>query len=233
MNKLIAIALDDEPNSLEVIEQHAKKVDFLELSAVFVSPSRAMSYLQENEVHVLFLDIEMPDIDGLEIANMLDHYHVKVIFITAFSSYALEGFEVQAVDYLLKPVNFNRFFKACLKVKEQLDPASGVVPDFIFVKDGYQLKKIRLSEVRYIKSDANLLNIYTVNERVVTRMTMTRIMETLPEDKFFRVHKSYIVNLSLVEKMDQQFVYMEDKEIPISSAYRTIFQEAVKQFLKD
>lgn len=233
MNKLITIGLDDEPNSLEVIEQHASKVEFLDLKSVFLSPSEAMSFLQENEVHVLFLDIEMPDIDGIEIAKMLDRHQVKVIFITAFSSYALEGFEVEAVDYLLKPVSFNRFLKACLKVKEQLEPASVTKPDFIFVKDGYHLKRISLNEIRYIKSDANLLNIYTVNERIVTRMTMTRMIDTLPGDKFFRVHKSYIVNLHQVEKMDQQFVYMENLEIPISSAYRTVFQNAVNKYLKD
>ncbi|MDW3192200.1 MAG: LytTR family DNA-binding domain-containing protein [Cytophagales bacterium] len=233
MNKLTAIALDDEPNGLEIIEQYAAKVDFLELKAVFVSPSRAMSYLQENEVHVLFLDIEMPDINGVEVAKMLDRHQVSVIFVTAFATYALEGFEVQAVDYLLKPVSFNRFLKACLKVKEQADMPTNNAPDFIFVKDGYQLKKIGLKDIQYIKSDANLLNIYTLKERVLTRMTMTRIIESLPGNQFFRVHKSYIVNLSLVEKIDQQFVYFEGVEIPISSAYRTDFQEAVRRFLKD
>ncbi len=233
MNKFIAIALDDEPSSLEVIQQHAEKVDFLELRKVFVSPSKAMSYLQENDVHVLFLDIEMPDIDGIEIAKMLDKHQVKVIFVTAFSTYALQGFEVEATDYLMKPVSFNRFLKACLKVKEESYSGNEEVPDFIFVKDGYQLKKISLSEIRYIKSDANLLNIYTHKERIITRMTMTRIMETLPEDRFFRVHKSYIINLPMIEKLDQQFVYMNEIEIPISSAYRASLHEAVKQVLKD
>lgn len=232
MIKYIAIELDDEPSSLEVIEQHASKADFLDLKASFVSPSKAKSYLQENVVHVLFLDIEMPDINGVEIAKMLDRNQVKVVFVTAFSNYALEGFEVQAVDYLLKPVNFNRFLKACLKVKEQFEPKVNETPDFIFVKDGYQLKKISLSEIAYIKSDANLLNIYTVSERVVTRMTMTRIIESLPNDQFFRVHKSFIVNLKRVEKIDQQFIYMTDVEIPISSAYRNSFQQAIKMLLK-
>lgn len=233
MSKLTAIALDDEPNGLEIIEQYAAKVDFLDLKAVFVSPSKAMSYLQENEVHVLFLDIEMPDINGVEVAKMLDRHQVSVIFVTAFANYALDGFEVQAIDYLLKPVTFNRFLKACLKVKEQVDTKTTDIPDFIFVKDGYQLKKIGLKDIQYIKSDANLLNVFTLKERVITRMTMTRIMESLPEDQFFRVHKSYIVNLELVEKIDQQFVYFEGMEIPISSAYRADFQEAVKKFLKD
>ena len=231
MNRLTAIALDDEPGSLEVIEQHAAKVDFMDLKATFTSPSKALTFLQENEIQVLFLDIEMPDINGLELARMLDRRATQVVFITAFPEYALEGFELQVADYLMKPLSFNRFMKACLKVKETYDPKQHE-DEFIFVKDGYQLRKIRLEEIRYIKSDANLLNIHTTSERILTRMTISRIMEALPEDQFIRVHKSYIVNLQHIERVDQQFVNAGGLEIPISAAYRSGIQRVVGRFLK-
>ena len=233
MNKLTAIALDDEQSSLEVIEQHAEKVDFLDFKGVFSSPSQALSYLREYPVDIIFLDIEMPDITGLDVAKLIDRNSSKIIFITAFSTYAIEGFEVQAADYLLKPVSFNRFLEACLKVRDSLATDDTQPADFIFVKDGYQLKRISLEDIIYIKSDANILNIHTKTDRILPRMTMTRMMESLPQDRFLRVHKSYIVNLSLVEKIDQQFVYTGDIEIPISSAYRVGFQQAVKRFVKD
>ncbi|MEM9327803.1 MAG: LytTR family DNA-binding domain-containing protein [Bacteroidota bacterium] len=232
MKKLTAIALDDERSSLEVLEHHAAKVDFVDLKEVFTSPSKVLDYLQTHEVQLLFLDIEMPDINGLEIAKMIDRHQTKVILVTAFSEYALGGFEVEAIDYLMKPVAYNRFLRACLKAKDLLVNDQEETPDFIFVKDGYQLTKVKLSDIRYIKSDANLLNIYTATDRIITRMTMTRMLEILPKNRYHRVHKSYIVHLPSVQKVDQQFVYMADIEIPISSAYRDTFNDTVKRFLK-
>lgn len=228
---LQAIALDDEPSALEVIEEHSRKTEFLELQKTFLSPSKAMEYLQKNKIDLLFLDIEMPDINGIELAKMINTQVTKVILVTAYDHYALAGFEVQAVDYLVKPVTFDRFLKACLKVKETLNEKSAEA-EFIFVKDGYQLRRIKLDEILFIKSDANWLNIYTKRDRVVTRMTLSKMMESLPAQFFFRVHKSFIVNLRFAEKIDQQFVYIGKEEIPISGAHRQPFQEAVNKYLK-
>lgn len=231
MKTLTAVALDDEGSNLEILKSHAEKVPFIDLKKTFLSPSEAISYLQDEPTDVLFLDIEMPDIGGLEFAKMLANYPTKIVLVTAYSEYAIDGYEIQAVDYLLKPVNFDRFLKACSKVQEILINQV-LVSDFIFVKDGYQLRKIQLDQIRFIKSDTNLLYIHTLNERVVTRMTMTRMMENLPTNSFYRVHKSFIVNLPHIERVDQQFVYLKNEEIPISSAFRNDFLSAVGKLLK-
>jgi len=228
---LTAIALDDEISSLEILKQHAKKTGFILLKETFSSPSIALAYLQNHPVDVIFLDIEMPDINGIELAKMIDNRKTKIILVTAYDRYALSGYEIQATDYLVKPVNYDRFLKACMRVQGIVAKQEEDHSDFIFVKDGYQLRKLITEDILYIKSDANWLNIHTAEDRVITRMTLSRIQESLPSSQFFRVHKSYIVNLKQVERVDQQFVYLHQESIPISSAHRTAFLKAVNGFL--
>lgn len=231
MNTLSAIAIDDEPSALDIISIHAKQIPFLELVQTFTSPTEAINFLTNHSVDVIFLDIEMPDMQGTDLAKVLNNDSTEIIFITAHEKYALEGYEIQVSDYLLKPVTFDRFLKCCKNALNKKKTVS-TSKDFIFVKDGYDLVKIMLNEILYIKSDTNLLFIYTDTDRVVTRMTITRVLEILPKENFLRVHKSYIVAVSSISKLDKQFIYIGNTQIQVSAAYRKAVQDKIKLYLK-
>ncbi len=229
MNNIRAIAIDDESTALDVIRIHAEKIPFLSLEETFTSPSEAIQYISNHAIDLLILDIEMPDIQGLDFAKLLVKEKLEILLVTAHDKYALQGYEIQAIDYLLKPVSFERFLKACQLVldKHSKRPSE----PFIFVKDGYELVRIQIEDILFIKSDTNLLFIHTASDRTITRMTMTKAMEVLPKEKFIRVHKSYIVPLGKITRLDHQNVYLGDKAIPVSNSYREKLQQAVDQFL--
>ncbi len=214
-----AIVIDDEPSACQVLQYHAGKVPFLDLKAAFHSPAEAMAFLLNNSIDLVFLDIQMPDMLGTELAKWLKQRNISVIFCTAYSDYALDGFAVQAIDYLLKPIEFSRFLQACSHAQELL-PSSKTSPTTIFVKEGFDWVRVNLDEVLYIQSDTNLLFIYERERRITTRMTLSDMLAQLPEGLFYRVHKSYIVALAAVQKLERQQVKVGNKEIPLASSYR-------------
>jgi two-component system, LytTR family, response regulator len=214
-----AIVIDDEPSACQVVQHHAGKVPFLDLQATFHSPAEAMAYLLNNNIDLVFLDIQMPDMLGTELAQWLKQRNIAVIFCTAYADYALDGFAVQAIDYLLKPIEFSRFLGACSRAKELLQaPKSG--PASIFVKEGFDWVRVKLDEILYIQSDTNLLFIHERQRRITTRMTLSEMLGQLPEGLFCRVHKSYIVALAAIQKLERQQINVGNKEIPLASSYR-------------
>ena len=231
---LTAIALDDEPMALEVIKAHATKVSFLELKDTFVSAKEALEYLKTNPVDLIFLDINMPDITGLDFSQLLPK-ETAIVFVTAYSQYAVDAFNVNAIDYLVKPIEITRFMKACQKVYEIAQNAKGEVVDmsYLFVKEGYDLVRIVIDDLLYVQSDGNYLTFKEKSRKTLTRMTMTEAMESLPKQKFIRVHKSYLVNLNHVQKIEKHQVSVTDNLfVPIAANYHSELMEAVKSHWK-
>lgn len=225
---LNAIAIDDEPMALEVVKAHAKKVSFLTLKETFVSAKEALEYLKENPVNLIFLDINMPDISGLDFSQLLPT-STGVVFTTAYSEYAADAFSLNAIDYLVKPFNFERFMKACQKAENTLSAKKESSP-YLFVKDSYDLVRVSLENLLYIQSEGNYLTFFEKDKKTVTRMTMTEAINTLPSESFFRVHKSNIVNLNHVQKIERHQLQVAEKTfVPIAGNYHSDLMEELKK----
>lgn len=224
---LKAIAIDDEPMALEVIKAHAKKVSFLDLQETFVSAMEALDFLKKNPTDLVFLDINMPDITGLDFSQLLPK-NTAVIFTTAYSQYAVDAFNINALDYLLKPIDFSRFMKSCQKAYENFSEEAPKIP-YLFVKDGYDLVRISIDELLFVESEGNYLTFKEADKKTLTRMTMTEAIEMLPKSDFFRVHKSYIINLNHVKKIERHQVWVGKEVVPIAANYRDDLMEILKK----
>jgi len=215
---MTAIAIDDEPKALEVIEIHASKIPFLDLKATFTDAFEAIPYLQNNKIDLIFLDIKMPDISGIEFVHCLQKVPM-VIFTTAYSEYAVQGFELDALDYLLKPFSLARFMKACNKALSIKQLKEGEERDFVFIKTGYEEEKVFFDDILYIEAEGNYLTFMLKNGKLLSRQTMSDILQVLPEKLFVRIHRSYIIAYNKVEKIARQAVFIQGIEIPIGASY--------------
>lgn len=220
-----AIAIDDEPIALEIIELYAQKVPFLSLKNKFTNAFEALDYLKGNPVELLFLDIKMPDISGIDFLTSLT---VKpyVIFTTAYSEHAVIGFELEAVDYLLKPFSFPRFLKACNKVSDliSLQPIDNKA-DYIFVKDSFDVVRINFIDILYLEATGNYVRYVLKDKEILTRITIKEAIELLPKDQFIQVHRSFIVNLSYIEKMERHQIIISENIIPVSLSFLPIVRQ--------
>jgi DNA-binding LytR/AlgR family response regulator len=228
--KLTAIAIDDEPKALDVVRLHAEKVPFLELNACFTDAFEAIPYLQKHPVDLLFIDIKMPDISGIDFVKCLQKVPM-VVFTTAYSEYAVQGFELDALDYLLKPFSLARFTKTCNKALAIKQMQGNQVQDFIFVKTGYEEEKIQLAEILYIEAEGNYLSIVTPLRKLMCRLTMTEMLQLLPPAQFVRLHRSYIIAIAKIEKMTRQGVWIAGKEIPLGASFEDQM-EVIREKLK-
>lgn len=220
---MIAIALDDEPIALDIVSAHASKVPFLELQATFTNPFHALKHLQENKTDLIFLDIKMPDISGIDFFKTLSNPPM-VIFTTAYSEHAVKSFELDAIDYLLKPFSIQRFLKACNKAQElyslrnksaNVDPISS-----IFIKDGYEQIKVQLDDMLYIEASGNYTQIHLINNKLLSsRIPLNELQLLLPAKKFIRTHRTFIVAKNKVTKFDRSQVWIGDQMIPIGLTY--------------
>lgn len=231
---LKAIAIDDEAPALAVISKHASKLPFLSLENTFTNPLKAISWLQNNPVDLIFLDIEMPEMRGTDFMRMMHGISsARFIFTTAYENYALEGFELQALDYLLKPILFTRFANACQRALVQSTPSEPEQPEddsFIFVKDGHDWVRIDFQDILFARSDGNLLFIYQTNHKVVTRMTLQHFLSIVPQTAFLRTHKSYVVSLAAIRKIERsQLVLNNGKSIPLARSYRPAITQSLVQ----
>lgn len=233
--KIQCLAIDDEPLAVKKIAGYIQKIPFLELVSECRSAFEAMEIINKQPVQLLFIDINMPDLSGLEFVKSLT---VKpyIVFTTAYSEYAVEGFQVEAVDYLLKPIGFDNFLKAANKVKNLIEltgnypkEALRTTTSHLFVKSEYKLIRIELDDIKYIESRHEYIKIYLVNsEPVMTRLSMKSIEEQLPSEKFMKVHRSYIVNLSKISVIERNRIVFDRKVfIPISEQYKEKFQEYI------
>jgi two-component system LytT family response regulator len=226
------IAIDDEPLALKQIEKYIEKTPFLELKESFESALDAISYIHEHKIDLMFVDINMPDLNGMDFVKSLSNLP-KVIFTTAHSEYALEGFRVDAIDYLLKPIGYNDFLKAAEKAKERLQLKKDSQPEvksndkFLFIKSEYKTLRLVLSNIKYIESMREYVQIHLMNEKpVMALMTMKKMEEFLPEADFMRVHRSFIVSLDKITVVERnRIVFDEKKYIPVSDQYKSKFQK--------
>lgn len=226
-----AIAIDDEPLALELISRFCSQISTIQLEKKFTKPSAAISYLQKFPVELVFLDIQMPSITGLELVKQLPE-NVMVIFTTAFSEFALDAYNLNAIDYLLKPFEENRFAKAVNKAVEyyQLKSQNENPADkFLLIRADYKLTKIALSEIHYIEGLGDYLKVfYGDNKLIVARMTMKNILAKLPAKEFLRVHRSFIVPYSKIENVRNKTILIQGQEIPIGTSYEAEFFEKFK-----
>jgi DNA-binding LytR/AlgR family response regulator len=200
---MIAIAIDDEPVALEVVKSHASKVPFLDLAATFTDAFQALDHLRKHPVDLIFLDIKMPDISGIEFYNSLPKKPM-VVFTTAYSEHAVTSFELDAVDYLLKPFSLARFMKACSKAHEVYQWRNqGKPQDYIFLKTGYELVKVSFSDIHYLVAEGNYINVVMQGTRILTRMTFSEMETLLPPTSFLRIHRSYIVNKDRISRVER------------------------------
>ena len=224
---LRCIAIDDEPLALELLEDNISKVPFLELTATCSNPVEAMKILQEKQIDLIFLDIQMPRLTGLQFLQSLVQ-RPMVIMITAYEKYALDGFNLDVVDYLVKPVSLDRFIKSCNKawdlyqLKEKAKSATAIQPDYIFVNADYSLIKVVLSDITWIEGlkDYLKINLHSTNKPLIVRMGMKTMEDMLPATQFIRIHRSYIISQKHITAVRKNSIFLGQTELPISSNYR-------------
>ncbi|HEY1038802.1 MAG TPA: LytTR family DNA-binding domain-containing protein [Bacteroidia bacterium] len=227
-----AIAIDDEPPALDVIENFCGKIDFIDLQKTFTKPTEALKYLRKFPVDLLFLDIQMPSLTGIEFYKAVQQ-DTKVIFTTAHSQYAVEGFDLQAVDFLLKPYTFERFSQAVNRANDTIGQANqgdSASEQFLFVRADYSLVKINIADILYIEGLDDYLKIHILNQKtIVTRMTMKAVLKKLQPKDFVRIHRSFIVPFKRVESVKNKIVLLEGKELPVGNSYEEEFFKLFKQ----
>lgn len=223
------IAVDDEPLALQLINEYCSKIPFLNLMQTFTNPDEAKSWLQQNDADLIFLDIQMPDVNGIQFYKSLTK-KPQVIFTTAYSEFAVEGFNVDAIDYLLKPFEYDRFLKAAYKANEYIDFLSSQEMQLasIFIKVDYQLMKINLKDIDLIEGLDDYIRIHTKPRPVLTLMTLKSLQEKLHPKEFLRIHRSYIVPVSKIESFGKNKVRVAGREIPIGSSYTEVYQQLLK-----
>jgi len=233
--KIRCIAIDDEPLAVKKISAYIQKTPFLELVAECRSAFEAMEIINNCNIQLLFIDINMPGLSGLEFVKSLTD-KPYIVFTTAYSEYAVEGFQVDAADYLLKPVTYSSFLKAANKVKNLIDLTANSQKEIIrstashlFVKSDHKLIRIELDDIKYIESQHEYIKIHLINSApVMTQLSMKAIEEQIPSDRFMRVHRSYIVNLKKISVIERNRIVFDGKVyIPVSDQYKEKFQEYI------
>ncbi|HEY0899000.1 MAG TPA: response regulator transcription factor [Sphingobacteriaceae bacterium] len=215
-----AIAIDDEALALEVIKSHASRVPFLELTATFTDAFQALEYLQKEHVDLIFLDIKMPDISGIEFFNSLSKKPL-LIFTTAYSEHAVTSFEMDAVDYLLKPFSLARFIKGCNKAFELFNFRNTEdAVDHVFVKTGYEQVKVMFEDIHFIEATGNYVTFGLKDKHILSRTTFAEAISLVPSEKFVRLHRSFMVPISKIEKVERHQVTIGERKIPVGEAYR-------------
>ena len=225
------IAVDDEPMALEVIRNHISRVDFLSLEETYTDPYKAISYVNEHEVDLVFLDISMPGINGMQLSTCFTK-QPYLIFTTAHSEYALASYELKAVDYLLKPFDFPRFLAAANKVKERMTETVKSTAEFFFVNTGNQRQRIFYKEITHVRGDGNYVTYYTVKGKILVRASISETAAQLPASMFIKIHRSTIVALQWIEKIEDQHVFIEKERLPVSATYRDKFMDVVNSLQK-
>ena len=224
------LAIDDEPLALQQLAAYIKKVSFLELAAQCQSALEARQFLEQETVDAIFCDINMPDLNGMDFVKSLVSPPL-VVFTTAYAEYAIEGFKVNAVDYLLKPFGLQDFQRAANRLKERIAPANVSKPtpsdDTIFVKTEYRIVKVKIADIRYVEAMSEYLKLHVEGEAkpIITLLSMKKMEERLP-DYFMRIHRSYIVNLNKIQEVNKNRVIMDsDTYLPIGDMYKETFQQ--------
>jgi DNA-binding LytR/AlgR family response regulator len=216
------VILDDEPLAARLIADYVDKTPGLTLLETFTSSILALDYLQQNPVDVLYLDVQMPDLNGIQLMKVL-RGKIKVVLTTAYPEYAVDGFEYNATDYLLKPISFERFLVSVQKILQEPIP---IVPlekeeDFIFIKSGYRTHKIRFDEISYLQGFRDYVAVHVNGKKMLTQQGMNSFETVLPKSKFVRIHRSYIIAVEKIEYLEKRRVYIGGIPLPVSETYKS------------
>ncbi|MFI5162194.1 MAG: LytR/AlgR family response regulator transcription factor [Sphingobacteriales bacterium] len=233
------LVVDDEPLALHILEDYISKMPFLSLVKATTNPIEALQLVQEGGIDLVFLDVQMPELTGIQFLRIANG-KAKVILTTAYSQYALEGYELDVIDYLLKPIAFDRFFKSVQKAQTIIQPSSkpeakqetsapqnDFLSDFIFVKTEHKIQKVYLNDILFIEGLKDYISIFTPAERIITLQNMKKMEDALPEKHFIRVHKSYIVSINKIDSIERSRIFIGDKIIPVGDTYRDEFFKIV------
>ncbi len=233
------LAVDDEPHALKLLQMYVEKVPFLELTLATTSPWKALSFLQAGKADLAFLDIQMEDLTGLQMLEIANKT-CPIILTTAYSEYALDGYQFQVADYLLKPYSFERFLKAIQKVRTQINSKAGITrseessnknaPGHIFIKGDAKNKfhRVRFQEIYYVEGLKNYVKFVCKDKNIVSLQNMKTLETILPEFQFVRIHKSYIINLDVITEVDGNTVLLNEQRLPIGQSYRSTFFNLIK-----
>jgi len=231
------LAIDDEAYASDIIATFINKTPFLELAGTTTNAFEALAMVQEGKIDLVFLDIQMPELTGIQFLKICGD-KCKVILTTAYPEYAIDGFDLNVVDYLLKPISYERFYKAAQKAQQIISPAEYEVfpapnktTDFIFIKGDTKNKfiKVDYNEILYIEGLKNYVSVYTANQRIITYQSLRELETQLPHPPFYRVHKSYIVSIDKIKMIDGNALYIGDQSIPIGDTYREDFFKIVRE----
>lgn len=227
------VVIDDEAGAIDVLTNYINDTPGLEITASFRDPVEAWQFLSANTIDLAFVDIDMPTLDGLQLADLLKAKSTAVIFCTAYAEFAARSYELEALDYLLKPIPFDRFLKAVEKYKNSIPMENTTVADTqtsetLFIKSGATLHQLSIDEIKYIKKDGHYVEFHTEKSQLLSRMNMDELLASLPSDKFARIHKSYVIGLQHIVKIEKQFINMGGCELPIGDHYRKTFFNTIR-----
>lgn len=250
---LTCLVVEDEPMARKLMSQYVDKVPGLELLDALSSPLAALEFLEDNNPDVLFLDVQMPEITGIGLLKILKN-KPTVVLTTAYSEYAIEGYELDVTDYLLKPITFERFLKCVERIRQSKERAQtnlapqpptapaaapehetlrskNTMPEYLFVKDGTKSVRVNFADVQYIEGLKDYVRIHTPNKKITTLQSLKKLTETLPSDQFVRVHHSYIVALKWIEEVHRDEVLIAGTMVSVSDTYRPAFKEMIEDRL--
>lgn len=236
MNKIHCVIVDDEPIARKVLREFAGQVPHLDLVGEFENVAKLEAFLPEKSVDLIFLDIEMPKRSGLQYLKTVQTARPLVILTTAFPKYALEGYELDIIDYLLKPVAFNRFLKAVQKAKEYLELRQAAttpltLDSWLFVRSEKRIERIEIRDILYMQSLGNYVTIYTTTKRILTYLTLKGLESQLPPGEFVKIHQSYLVSLSRIDSIEGNQILVGNKNLPLSRNYRETVMTVVERRL--
>lgn len=245
--KISCVAIDDEPLALDLLSKFIQQTTFLELVGKFSNAIEALGYINQHEVNLIFMDIQMPDLSGMELARILDgkknSAHTRVIFCTAYHQFALEGYKVEALDYLLKPYSYEDFLAAATKAYQyfgrigtftQPSPPVNQIPsaDYIFLKVEYQLVKVVLKDITHVEAYKDYVKVHlnSKNHPLLSLTSMKNMEELLPKDRFMRVHRSFIISLDHIDSISKNVIHIGDQQIAVGDLYKDQFSEFVSRW---
>lgn len=237
------VIIDDEPAAIDVLKFHLSSIPFVVLKKTFRDPLEALEYLPQHKIDLIFLDINMPKLSGINFPKFLQN-PPRIIFTTAYSEYALESYDLKAVDYLLKPIEFNRLLQAVMKVKQVLnqnkvgvttnaDESHDVSDQAVFIKGGSDFHQLFIQNIKYVESDGNYVTFHTDKRPILARYKISEVVDLLPQQFFVRIHRSYIVALKHIETVKKHCVIIDGNEIPISRNYREDFLAIIDDISKN
>ncbi|WP_303310866.1 LytTR family DNA-binding domain-containing protein [Hymenobacter sp. BT730] len=237
-DKLTCYIIEDEYLAQEILEEYIRKVSFLELKGTYVSPLEAAAHLAEDKPDLLFLDINMPDLDGLSFIPMLNPKPM-IILTTAYDQYALKAYDLEVKDYLLKPFTFERFYKGVLRLYQEQSPWHALEKkeekaetkpeqEYIFLKVGHRIQKVATRDILFVEGMKDYLRIHTREEKIMTLLSFAKLEELLPSQDFARVHRSFLVALDKIDHIEKNRIQIADQIIPISDTYAEAFYKLLK-----